>query len=105
MQKSKEMSINIPANVKAEMVRFGKELIMEADRQEGEFLFPFLMDNAEPKIKGSVKPKKLKVRGIKRVFKEDTFEVWYEQRGKVITPSFFRDPTALLKSFHEADRG
>ena len=91
-------SIKIPKDVRRAVTQFAKDLVREADRQEAEFLFPFIKKNAVPKIKKSITVDKLIDRGIKRVWNEDRCEVWYEQRGQVITPIFIRDNQTILDS-------
>ena len=45
--KFKEFNVKIPVDVKKHMMKFAKDLVTEADRQEAEFLFPFLKEQGK----------------------------------------------------------
>ena len=90
--------ITIPKEMTKDLQEMMRLLMDEADRQEREFLFPFLKDNARPKIKGDITLERLLRRDIKRCYNPDTMECWYEQDGEMITPVFIRDPRAIAKA-------
>lgn len=90
--------VTIPEEMTEDLKGMMNDLMKEADKQECEFLFPFLKDNAKPKFKGNITVKRLVRRGIKRIYNKETMESWYEQEGEVITPVFIRDPRAIAKA-------
>lgn len=99
-QLMKRANVKIDEDVKKHMLDFAKQLVMYVDKQESDFLFPFIkkhLGNRKVTVNRMVK------RGIKRFYNEQTYEVWYELDGQVITPAFIRDPRELIKSFKKSD--
>lgn len=79
-----------------------KDMLRLIDRKENEFLFPYLMNYTSKR-----KPTEFRLskKNIKRLFNPDTYEVWYEMDGVVITPSFFRNPKALEDAITDREKG
>lgn len=88
-----QVKVKIPKEFSAEMRKLLKQAVKIADKKENEFLFPYLRNFTNGR---KITIKRLLDRNIKRVVNPNTLEVWYEQDGKVITPSFIRDLSKMI---------
>jgi hypothetical protein len=82
-----QVKLKIDKQAIDEGMKLVRSAIAIVDRQENEFLIPYLRNE----IDGEMTIDKLIEAKIKRVTNPDTMEIWYEKDGQVITPSFIRD--------------
>jgi hypothetical protein len=91
-----QVKVKIDPRATREGIKLIKKAVKIVDRQENEFMIPYLRNYVDGRITVS----KLIKAGIKRMVNPETLEVWYEQKGLVITPSFIRD---LAGAFDESN--
>jgi hypothetical protein len=82
-----QVKVKIDKQAIDEGMKLVRSAIAIVDRQENEFLIPYLRNE----IDGEMTIDKLIEAKIKRVTNPNTMQTWYEKDGQVITPPFIRD--------------